>query len=404
MGGATNQFINDEGRIPDGLQVLRSESVIDWSKKAAQTFDFAGYRPRADPPARRYRVHDGQVRAWDIDLDERRPTLFSIPNATVPCGKGMVATEDGAVLWLASADGPPGHAGRSPGVVATNADGDALCQRFPGPFRVIPEAIYVYFGSKYFGAILHGLTSLALAREMLGPDVPLVTQARGRPSPLVAEAIRQLGFSHPDPIVLSEKAITRVERLWVGHVPTEIGATSIVCPVAYELLRRRLGVGEAEKGPERIYISRADATYRRVRNEDEVMAMLDSYGFTRLEFSRLNLAQRLSALSAAKMVVGPIGSNMSNLVFAPSDTWVIELLPGAYEAVPGVGNAVATTAYTNNQNYIRAPSHLIGPVDQEYVLRTSNQEFVCWDMDASLTNLRAGVEFAIDQAGLAQTG
>jgi len=77
----------------------------------------------------------------------------------------------------------------------------------------------------------------------------------------------------------------------------------------------------------RLYISRGDAAHRRVRNEDELFALLNSHGFTLLQLSHLSLAEQIVAFADADIVIAPNGGGLANLVFSRPGTRFIELLP-----------------------------------------------------------------------------
>jgi len=77
----------------------------------------------------------------------------------------------------------------------------------------------------------------------------------------------------------------------------------------------------------RLYISRGDAAHRRVRNEDDVFALLCGHGFTLLQLSHLSLAEQIVAFADAEIVVAPNGAGLANLVFCRPGTRFIELLP-----------------------------------------------------------------------------
>lgn len=80
---------------------------------------------------------------------------------------------------------------------------------------------------------------------------------------------------------------------------------------------------------ERIYISRGNASHRRVTNESEIIDLLKNYGFTIVKLEELSFIEQVSLFRNADVVVGPHGSGLGNLVFSPKGTRVIELFPAA---------------------------------------------------------------------------
>ncbi len=79
--------------------------------------------------------------------------------------------------------------------------------------------------------------------------------------------------------------------------------------------------------PKRLYISRADALFRRVLNEQEILPVLKEYGFTMVKLEKLSFQQQIILFRDAEAVVLPHGSGLANLVFCAKGVPVIELLP-----------------------------------------------------------------------------
>jgi glycosyl transferase family 61 len=77
----------------------------------------------------------------------------------------------------------------------------------------------------------------------------------------------------------------------------------------------------------RLFISRADALFRRVLNEDEILPILQEYGFVSVKLEELTFTEQVKLFRDAEAVVLPHGSGLANLVFCSKGTKVIELLP-----------------------------------------------------------------------------
>jgi len=78
---------------------------------------------------------------------------------------------------------------------------------------------------------------------------------------------------------------------------------------------------------ERIYVSREDANYRKVLNENEVMNVLARYGFRKVVLAHLSLQEKRNMFASAKIVVSALGSGLIHLLFCSPGTKVIEFLP-----------------------------------------------------------------------------
>ncbi len=82
-----------------------------------------------------------------------------------------------------------------------------------------------------------------------------------------------------------------------------------------------------DKFPKRLFVSRADALFRRVLNESELFPILENYGFTVVKLEKLSFQEQVSLFRNAEAVVLPHGSGLANLVWCSEGTRVIELLP-----------------------------------------------------------------------------
>ncbi|MGL5192514.1 MAG: glycosyltransferase family 61 protein, partial [Chroococcales cyanobacterium] len=69
---------------------------------------------------------------------------------------------------------------------------------------------------------------------------------------------------------------------------------------------------------------------RRVRNEEQVIAVLKPLGFTPVTLESLSLAEQVALLAAAKFVIAPHGAGLTNLMFCAEGTTVIELFSPRY--------------------------------------------------------------------------
>ncbi|TAD78973.1 MAG: DUF563 domain-containing protein [Oscillatoriales cyanobacterium] len=80
----------------------------------------------------------------------------------------------------------------------------------------------------------------------------------------------------------------------------------------------------------RIYLTRAEANYRRVLNEPEVIEWLQKSGFVGVTLSELSVREQAALLSEAAVVVAPHGAGLTNLVFCQPGTKVLEIFPKNY--------------------------------------------------------------------------
>jgi hypothetical protein len=92
------------------------------------------------------------------------------------------------------------------------------------------------------------------------------------------------------------------------------------------ILRKVSNAIDIPAGPhKRLYISRADATHRRIANEAELIEMLRPRGFTVVTLGSLPLADQISLIRGAELIVGPHGMGLTHCAFHRGTLRLIEL-------------------------------------------------------------------------------
>lgn len=81
---------------------------------------------------------------------------------------------------------------------------------------------------------------------------------------------------------------------------------------------------------ERLYISRQQASSRRIINEEEIVCLLEKLGFKSVTLESMSVAKQAELLANTKVVVSPHGGGLTNLVFCHEGTKVIEIFSPEY--------------------------------------------------------------------------
>jgi capsular polysaccharide biosynthesis protein len=122
-----------------------------------------------------------------------------------------------------------------------------------------------------------------------------------------------------------DRGVYVAERLLV---PTFPGGAE--WPAANHLLAVRRNVlsalGLAPRPRRRLLISRGDALDRRILNEDELLESLSGRGFEHVTLSHLSAVEQIRLFAQAEIVVAPHGAGTANVLFAPRECRVIELI------------------------------------------------------------------------------
>ena len=81
---------------------------------------------------------------------------------------------------------------------------------------------------------------------------------------------------------------------------------------------------------DKLFISRADAGFRRVSNEDELRLALEPLGFKFVTLSGLGLQETARLMRAAKVIIAPNGSGLMCVLFAQPGAFVLEFSHARY--------------------------------------------------------------------------
>ncbi len=99
-------------------------------------------------------------------------------------------------------------------------------------------------------------------------------------------------------------------------------------PSHLEALRERFfdKLGILSSPPHRLlYVSRRYATRRKVSNEEELLPILQKYGIEVIYAEKLSLKEQIFLFSTAKLIISIHGAGLTNVLFMPSGSWVLEL-------------------------------------------------------------------------------
>lgn len=88
-----------------------------------------------------------------------------------------------------------------------------------------------------------------------------------------------------------------------------------------------LSPNETRDKPRLVVLSRRDSKFRRVQNEDEIVAALEKRGFTSIATGGMGLREQAAHFAAADVVVAAKGAGLANIVFCRPGTRVVELSP-----------------------------------------------------------------------------
>ena len=119
----------------------------------------------------------------------------------------------------------------------------------------------------------------------------------------------------------------------------------------------RNGLRPGERPHRRLYVSRLDATRRRVTNEEETWAALSRLGFERVIPGQLPVADQMNLFACAEAVVLPNGAAAANLAVTPPGALVVEfqpivlLNPGVWTLARALGHSFGLVTTPDTRGY-----------------------------------------------------
>lgn len=78
----------------------------------------------------------------------------------------------------------------------------------------------------------------------------------------------------------------------------------------------------------KVFLSRKDAFYRVIKNEDEVFSLFEKRGFQRYCLSELSVIEQVALFNEADVIVGPHSSSFFNTIFCKQRTKIVEIFQG----------------------------------------------------------------------------
>jgi capsular polysaccharide biosynthesis protein len=250
--------------------------------------------------------------------------VICIPGGRVAGGKGAVVSHDDKLLYDVSVDWPagPGDPSRHPLLHQKKLP---RAERLPGVSAVLATSESAGF--------FHWMTDALPRLEILqragsipwnGIDHLLI----GEGCRAIRESLCLLGFDDSKHVVIRRDTHFACNLLMV---PSFHGAPGNIPPWAIEFLRKQfLTPLPLPRSKRRIYVSRSRASGRRIDNEGEILPILASRGFVRIELEEMSLSAQIALFSEAEAVAAPHGAGLTNLIWCAPQTKILEVFSPLY--------------------------------------------------------------------------
>lgn len=120
--------------------------------------------------------------------------------------------------------------------------------------------------------------------------------------------------------------VTQPCRADVAHVAVPSRPLGGVPPETIEWSRSAFVQDEPSGGDRRLFLSRGQATTRRMLDEERIAAALEqAFGFEYVDTSTLTLDQEIELFGQAEHIVAPYGAALTNTLFSPRGISILEL-------------------------------------------------------------------------------
>lgn len=321
-------------------------------KAVPQVGRFLSFHPEIGP------VPDRITR---LVLDRRRPIRLSEPAFKAQLDELAVHDWDvkrdliidrdplsnHAFIALMSAVSVPGHtmtpvdvaSGRQIGVGRLGVGNwfSARPQFVPGARRHVQGPVFVLNPYRNMWHIMiEMLVPLAAAARLAawGDRELVIATRRNRPSLVdafveglqrtsgVRMRVMELG---PTEVLTADEALIADNVCW--NVERAFGFPEAIAGISRAFASSYGERMSAQRPSERLYITRKGVKLRQIINEDEVIELVTSMGFSVLHARWDNHPEQLAAFGGASTIVGVHGAGLTNLLFARPDARILEIFP-----------------------------------------------------------------------------
>jgi capsular polysaccharide biosynthesis protein len=291
-------------------------------------------------------IADGKVTHYEHKTKFDPVQAYQIDDAEILPHYGLIMASGRSILSDTAHVRPVHWQLYTPALISVCKD-RALVLREEAVKLNIDDAIYFGHNSNYYHWICEDLPRLLLFEES--------NREKSRPilvdrniSAWQQELLVRLGVDPARWRCVNFDAPLRLSRL---NVPTLVSKNLLVHPVAAQMVRERLGVGEGGASPregKRLYLSRKSGGSRIASflNEAEVWDQFRRAGFQAVDTGNLSVDAQIELFADAEIVAGPGGAALTNLIFAPRGCRVLVLASSA-----AAGETFSSLASALGQDY-----------------------------------------------------
>ncbi len=269
-------------------------------------------------PCRRDRItlssqdhHETARSQWITDIDDhviRKVRFYHLNNARICNGPTGITFEENGMRRYVHSMTDIYHYTRTTGVSALNP-----VERHMSAAYILPR----YGLNNYYHSLVDKLPAL-YGYKLLGLSCPIVSTYELNGTEL---AIARLLGIDTDTIVIDQNASVLMEA---GILPNVAELRVLFFQYCSSLNTRERLLGK------NIYITRHQSPDRVMENEEQVHDLVKSHGFEIVAMEQYSLDEQIAIAAHAQCIVAPHGAGLANMVFAPKQCAIVELIPDKY--------------------------------------------------------------------------
>ena len=212
------------------------------------------------------------------------------------------------------------------------SDDHGVMRRFRLPPAISLEGTSILLattgGDTYYHWMMEVLPRLLLLQEA-GINLSRVDHflVNGFQKRFQMESLEAVGIPVTKCRTTQGKCRYRCEQLLV---PSLLGPHGWAQPDACQFLKKLFPGSGTRKDGKRIFVPRGQTQGRKVRREDEILALLAEFKFESFDAGKVSLREQAETFACAEMVVGIHGGALTNLAFCTPGTRVVEIFGWRY--------------------------------------------------------------------------
>jgi capsular polysaccharide biosynthesis protein len=178
----------------------------------------------------------------------------------------------------------------------------------------------------YYQNYYHFLLEILPRLFVLKDKAPTLKIIINKNIPLFVKEYIEL-FKFKEIVFINDDEIAKVDNIiFSTYLSRGLAYNEKVIQEMSNWLREKLLDNSIDNSPEKIFISRDNAKYRKTVNEDEVFKFLQKKGFVKFNLDEPSIKAQANFFRNAKYIIGSHGAGFSNMIYSKNCKLVIDII------------------------------------------------------------------------------